>query len=95
MLINSRCSQCGHPSAEVDTFELIRRWCHKHGCFITPDEAVYEDDAALLLGRAPGTLANWRATLSGPPYHRHGRTGRVRYRLRDIADFLDGDRVND
>lgn len=95
MHIGPRCAECGHHAAGIDTLEQIRRWCEENGYLITADGAVYEDVAARLLDRAPGTLANWRTAGTGPPYYRSGRTGRVRYRLTDIAAIIDASRVNE
>lgn len=44
-------------------------------------------DAARRLGVTRGTLDNWRWAGSGPCYVKVG--GRVRYRLADLADYLD------
>ena len=44
-------------------------------------------DAAERLGVQPSTLANWRWTGCGPRYLKVG--GRVRYRLHDLAAWLD------
>ena len=44
-------------------------------------------EAARRIGWAPRTLANRRWDGSGPPYLKIG--GRVRYRLADLADWLD------
>lgn len=44
--------------------------------------------AAEMLGLSPGTMANWRWSGTGPSYCKVG--GRVRYRLRDLSDYLDG-----
>lgn len=49
---------------------------------------VTPDDAARRLGVRPSTLANWRWRGEGPSYVKIG--GRVRYRLRDLARYLDG-----
>ena len=44
-------------------------------------------EATRRLGWKPETLANSRWKGSGPPYLKIG--GRVRYRLSDLADWLD------
>ena len=49
---------------------------------------VTPEDAARRLGVRPSTLANWRWRGEGPSYVKIG--GRVRYRLRDLARYLDG-----
>ncbi len=48
---------------------------------------VPPEKAAALLGIEVGTLANWRCRGVGPRFLRLG--GRVRYRLADLADYLD------
>lgn len=48
---------------------------------------IAPDDAATRLGITPETLANWRWRDEGPSHVRVGR--RVRYRLADLADYLD------
>ena len=49
---------------------------------------VLPREAAKRLGLQESTLANWRWRGCGPPYLRVG--GRVRYRLADLANWLDG-----
>lgn len=90
-----RCPHCGHVLADQPSTEArLRSWCAVNGHFIAPDESVYEATAALLLDRAPNTLANWRANGgAGVPFFRAGRTGRVRYRLADLAAYIDATRV--
>lgn len=44
-------------------------------------------EAAERLGVQPSTLANWRWNGGGPRYLKVG--GRVRYRLHDLAQWLD------
>ena len=48
---------------------------------------VSPDEAAKRLGVTRETLANWRWRGDGPRYLRVGR--RVRYRLGDLAEYLD------
>ena len=48
---------------------------------------VSPEDAARRIGWKASTLANARWKGSGPPYLKIG--GRVRYRLCDIAEYLD------
>lgn len=45
-------------------------------------------EAAERLGCERSTLANWRWAGGGPQYLKVG--GRVRYRIMDLADWLDG-----
>lgn len=52
-----------------------------------PTVTVSRDDAAARLGLRPRTLDNLRARGGGPPFVQIG--GRVRYRLVDLADWLD------
>ena len=44
-------------------------------------------EAATRMGLQPSTLANWRWRGGGPRYIKCG--GRVRYRLSDLAGWLD------
>lgn len=84
------------PSFDERVRETERRlleWCRSSGRHVTADAAVYEEVAALLLDRSSGTLANWRALGgAGVAWYRAGRTGRVRYRLRDLAAYLERQR---
>ena len=48
---------------------------------------VSAGEAASRLGLEPGTLANWRWSGRGPRFVKLG--GRVRYRLADLAEYLD------
>lgn len=74
----------------------LRAWCRENGHHVTADGSVYEGVAAEILDRSPGTLRNWRARGGGQlPYFRNGRTGRVRYRLSDLADVLDAGRFDE
>jgi hypothetical protein len=88
------CPRCGFrlqgDEPAVDPVETLRAWCREHGHHITADGCVYEDTAAALLDRAPATLKNWRCAGAGLlPFRRHGRSGRVRYRLVDLAELLE------
>jgi hypothetical protein len=75
------------------TADDLRRWCLDNSHCVTPDDAVHEATAALILDRSPGTVANWRANGGASlPWFRSGRTGRVRYRLSDLADYLEAQR---
>jgi len=49
---------------------------------------ISPEEAAERLGVRPSTLANWRYRGGGPPYIKVG--GRVRYRLAELGDWLDG-----
>ncbi len=88
-----RCPCCGceiDPEPAVSVGDL-RDYCRQHGLPIFPGGRVSELVAAELLGKASGTLKNWRCT-HGPaqlPYVRSGGgRGRISYRLADLADFL-------
>jgi len=84
---------CGTGILEHDTLTLLRTWCLSNGHHVTPDGAVYDHVAALILDRAPGTLSNWRANGgSKVPWYRISPTSRVRYRLTDLARFIDENR---
>ncbi len=90
------CPNCGHVlDAQPSTLDLLRQWCERNAKYVCADDAVFEDVAAEIVQRSPGTLTNWRSQCSGPQPYRHGATGRVRYRLRDLAAWLDSNRVND
>jgi hypothetical protein len=58
--MSDRCPHCGQPMPleREPTVERLRRWCAESGHHITPDGAVHELVAALILDRSPGTLAN-------------------------------------
>ena len=87
------CSECGRP-LKTDTAALLRQWCRENGHHITADDSVYEPTAAILLDRAPNTLSNWRANGGGSvPFMRPG--GRIRYRITDLADYIDATRVTE
>lgn len=59
------------------------------GYLVTGDDHVSEVCAAELLGRAPGTLRNWRHAARPLPFRRLGGTrGRVSYSLAVLAAFL-------
>lgn len=51
-------------------------------------QTVNPVEAAKRLGLSPRTLANLRTRRAGPPYLKV--VGRVRYRLCDLSDWLDG-----
>lgn len=95
--MSERCPTCGREvSEQPDTTVFLRARCVDNGHFICADDAVHEDVAATLIDRAEGTLSNWRANgIAAIPFYRHGKTGRVRYRLADLATFLDAQKVHD
>ena len=89
-----KCPCCGQalPGRRI-TADDLRAWCINNGHHISPDDAVHEATAALILDRSPATLANWRAQGgNGLAWFRSGRTGRVRYRLSDLAGWLESHR---
>lgn len=65
--------------------------CREAHIFVSGDQRVHEETAAALIGLAPGTLANKRATGDGPAWFRVG--GRATYRLTDIARWIEGTRL--
>ncbi|MFT2210693.1 helix-turn-helix domain-containing protein [Rhizobium giardinii] len=73
---------------QTDTVSMLRMECAERGMILTADGRIVEDDAAALLGKAPQTLANWRAEKRPLPFSKIGRT--VTYHLQDLAAFLDG-----
>jgi hypothetical protein len=89
--MSATCPHCGQPMPERDPVGELRRWCQANGHHVTADGAVYEDAAAAILDRSAGTLRNWRSSGAGSalPFYRSGRTGRVRYRLTDLAELLE------
>lgn len=89
------CDGTGYAPA-TDPVAELRRWCAENGHAVAADGAVYEHVAAAILDRSPGTLRNWRARGGAQlPFYRHGRTGRVRYRLADLADALEAARCDE
>jgi hypothetical protein len=82
--------------APEDPVERLRRWCRENGHVVLPDASVYEDTAARILDRSPGTLKNWRGRGGDQlPFYRHGRSGRIRYRLTDLADAIEEQRFGE
>jgi hypothetical protein len=53
---------------------------------ILPDGSLDRENAAKYLGRAPKTLAGWKARGTGPRCTRDG-SGRCWYQLSDLAAF--------
>lgn len=86
------CPTCGQiwPEDRRQTIEDLKKSCVQNGWPVYPGGRVNEAVAAALLGRAVGTLRNWRYGERPLPFTRPGAgRGRVTYRLSDIADFLD------
>jgi hypothetical protein len=85
------CPNCGFRingdagAIEAKTAEL-RDWCDRSGRWPTADGRVTEKTAAEILGRAPGTLRNWRS--GDRPLRFNTAGGRVTYALRDLAEFI-------
>jgi hypothetical protein len=76
-----------------ETAALLERACLERGQWVSHDGRVYDDVAAEILGRSVGTLANWRANGGARvPFFRAGRRGRVTYRLRDLAEYIESTR---
>lgn len=50
-----------------------------------------EYEVATLIGFAVASLRNWRSMARGPNYVKMGRS--VRYRLKDVLDWMDSHRV--
>ncbi|HEX7338743.1 MAG TPA: helix-turn-helix domain-containing protein [Rhodanobacteraceae bacterium] len=57
----------------------------------SPQENITSNEAAALLHRAPITLERWRRRRVGPPFLRV--CGRVLYRVADIEEWLEKNRV--
>ena len=57
---------------------------------VDTDEALPPGSAAILIGVAKATLANWRSAGSGPPFIKLGtsRTSAIRYRRSAIEAYL-------
>lgn len=59
-----------------------------------PRLSVSANEAAVMLGVSPRTLANWRTQRIGPAFVRVGRVhSRTLYRLDDLKAWLDANRV--
>ena len=83
------CPHCGQPvPEEPTTAATLLAWCEAAGHRVSADLAVDEETAAAILERSVNTLRNWRAANEGPPYRRRGL---IRYRLADLAAYLDAD----
>ena len=75
------------------TTAQLTAWCRAHNHHVCADASVYESTAALLLDRAPDTLCHWRADGGARvPFYRSGQSGRIRYRLTDLATFIEEQR---
>ena len=73
-----------------ETERLLLAAVREGGRWISGDQRVSEETAAWLLGIAPGSLANRRHAGTAPPSYRPA--GKVTYRLRDLAEFIEESR---
>ena len=87
------CPHCGalldddEPPCIVDQ---LKQACAEKDWPVFPGDRVSELVAAQLLGRALGTLRNWRSGSRPLAFVRNGSgRGRVSYKLSDLAKFLD------
>ncbi|ANK84168.1 MULTISPECIES: helix-turn-helix domain-containing protein [unclassified Rhizobium] len=76
-----------------DPVAALRAVCHERAVVLTGDGRIGEYDAAMLLGRSPTTLRNWRFGERPIPHSKLG--GRIMYRLEDLAAFLNGGQNDD
>jgi Helix-turn-helix domain len=59
---------------------------------VTPNDPILsEREAAAYLDAKPDTMRTWRYRRVGPPYLKF--TGKIRYRLSDIKNFIEQSRV--
>jgi hypothetical protein len=68
-----------------------RARCEAEGFWMSVDERVDAETAALLLGDVTSaTLRNYRYSGTGPPFYRMGgRRGRITYWIRDLATHVE------
>jgi hypothetical protein len=71
--------------SDVPSIADLRELLREAGLSIGPGDVVSERAAAMLVGREPKTLRNWRSIGHGPEAIADGR---VRYRLDDIWLYL-------
>lgn len=84
------CPCCGQTIAdEPTTAAQLREWCAANGHHVSADLAVSTEVAAVICEVSPLTMRNWRSLNVGPPHYRRGS---VRYRLADLAAFLNSTR---
>ena len=89
------CPTCGRAVAPVDDtpdrlaalVEALRLRIAERGLRSSADDMVPEAVAGELLGKAPGTLRNWRAGARPLEFIRRG--GQVLYPLAALAAWLD------
>ena len=53
-----------------------------------PDALLFPGEAAYLLGQSKRTLDEWRISGGGPDFLRLGRVRSVRYRRRDLVEWM-------
>src|SRR4029450_6372250 len=95
------CPRCGYRLAQgngldaavVDLVAQLERACRERDYWISADGRVSEFVAAQLLGRTSVTLRRWRVNGAPLPFYRNA--GRITYRLREIAEFLESGREDD
>lgn len=66
---------------------MLKASAQASGAFVSGDGRVHEEVAAMLLGVAPGTLANQRRAGTGPAFYRV--SGRPTYRLSELAEVIE------
>jgi hypothetical protein len=77
----------GNSDAEIASVAAgLREACRTIGVVISGDDRVDEGAAAMLVGRKPKTLRNWRHTHRPIPYVERCR--RISYSIGDIAKWL-------
>jgi hypothetical protein len=77
---------CGESETEL---ARLRRICAENSYYVTPDGCVFDDVAAKLLDRRFKTLGNWRRGGTGPKFVRYNKSSRIRYRLEDLAAYIE------
>lgn len=81
----SKCSMV-HPRSELHPYRITTT--APPGTIAQPAPLLRVEEAAAFLGHAIATLNNWRAAGTGPRFVKFGR-GSVRYRLEDLAGFVE------
>lgn len=61
--------------------------CSCFDCNIKHDRCIDEKSTAAILRLSPYTLQKWRVKGCGPKFQKYGRS--VRYRARDLVEFMD------
>jgi predicted DNA-binding transcriptional regulator AlpA len=65
-----------------------------HALPAAADRWVSEKEAAQIIGFSRRTLQSWRAERTGPPYSTPPGSSAVRYRVRDLHDWMNQGRVD-